>query len=95
VSFIELNIERVLFRNSSWTFPLILHGRNEELEAEDVPGSLPEDGANALGLRLGSLWEKECARRKRPSLRRALFRAFGMTFARATFYILIQQCVLR
>ena len=80
------------------------NGSKKNLEKEDLYKVLSQDESETLGNQLEEQWDKELAKRSKalkngdnykPSLLKAMIRAFGPKFAFLGFWVLWEECLLR
>lgn len=87
--------ERLTF---SWLTPLLSLGTKKYLGEEDMWQVPPQDSAEALSDRLAAAWEEQVqlvkqGKKKEPSLKVALFKAYGLTYVVAAFMKGIYDCL--
>ena len=69
--------ERLCF---SWLTPLLSLGTKKFLGEEDMWSLPPNDSAEALSNRLADAWDHQVKTKKKPSLKMAIFKAYGWPY---------------
>jgi len=87
---------RLLLNSCRWTIPILWRGNQKELSQDDIPNIQAHDETENLVHTFDSIWNKEAqSNGGSHSLRRALFKMFGLRFITTVLIVCFQQCIIR